>query len=168
MTGQSATDGGVLSDVINTYLGSDGDATKALYARLEQFGPLGTIAVNLFRAQKASERAKVYRGGVRGKGSFRGMAYDRKQWAMDNLCTALTSHADESGIRWGWGVDSKQEFHRHVLYVDLPTGQVSFHTTSRGDGTHYPGSWDGVPGQSADRILRWIGRVLTGRARVAA
>ena len=149
-----------LVDVIRIYRGSDGEATKALYARLEALGELGRIAVNLFRAQKASERAKVYRGGERGKGSYRGLAYERKQWSIDNLCDALASCAAAAGIRWGWGEDPEQPVHRHVLYVDLPTGQVSFHAASRGQGPDYPVAWDGVPGQSADRVLRWCGRLL--------
>ena len=144
-----------LASVISVYRGSDGDATKALYARLEALGPLGFIAVNLFRAQKASERAKVYRGG-----GYRGMAYDRKQWALDNLCRALTEHAADQGIAWGWGEDPAQPVHKHVLYVDLPTGQVSFHAPSRGEGPDYPRAWDGVPGQSPDRIIRFVARLL--------
>lgn len=149
-----------LDEIVRVYEGSDGDATKALYARLEALGPVGIVAVNLFRANKSSSRAKVYRGGVRGQGSYRGMAYDRKQWAMENLCRVLGEHAAQLSITWGWGVDPKQEFHRHVLYVDLPTGQVSFHTAARGDGPNYPGVWDGIGGASADRILRWIARLM--------
>lgn len=148
-------------DVYRIYQGSDGDATKRLYEELRKHGMIGALAVELFRAQKASERAKVYRGGIRGKGSFRGMAYDRKQWAMDNLCRQLVQSC---GLyEWGWGVDEKQEYHRHVLYVDLPTGQVSFHTDARGAGPDYGKPWDGVLGQSADRICRWVGRVLDGQ-----
>ena len=146
--------------VAHVYQGSDGAATKALYTSLEDLGPIGVIAVNLFRAQKSSERAKVYRGGVRGRGSYRGMAYDRKEWSMGNLCAALTEHAEACGIAWGWGEDPEQPFHRWVLYVELPTGQVSFHGAARGPGPDYPRGWDGVPGQSADRIVRWCARLL--------
>lgn len=149
-----------LIQVARVYQGSDGEATKALYARLETLGPIGAVAINLLRAQKASERAKVYRGGIRGRGSYRSMAYGRKGWAMDNLAAALTQHAPALGLLWGWGEDAKQEYHRCVLYLDLPTGQVSFHTAARGQGPDYPGSWDGVRGQSADRIVRWVARVL--------
>jgi hypothetical protein len=147
-----------LAEVYAVYKGSDGEATKALYAVLRERGVTGALAVELFRAQKASERAKLYRGGVRGQGSYRGMAYDRKQWAMDNLCKALLQSC--SLLQWGWGVDDKQAVHRHVLYVDLPTGQVSFHTGARGEGADYGKPWDGMPGQSADRICRWVARIL--------
>jgi hypothetical protein len=50
----------------------------------------------------------------------------------------------------------------HVLYVDLPTGQVSFHTAARDDGPAYAGAWDGIKGQGPDRIIRWVARLLDG------
>jgi hypothetical protein len=143
-----------IGDVLRIYRGSDGDATAALYRDLEALGPVGAVAVNLFRACKASERAKTYRR------DFSREAYGRKQWAMDNLCNALTEHAAVIGDRWGWGVDDKQPVHRHVLYIDLPTGQVSFHSAVRGRGPDYAGAWDGRPAQSADRICRWLGRLF--------
>jgi hypothetical protein len=151
-------------DVYAIYEGSDGEATKTLYAHLSTLGAEGAIAIDLFRAQKASARAKVYRGGVRGRGSYRSMAYDRKGWALSNLAGALARSAADVGIVWGWGVDQKETAHRHVLYVDLPTGQVSFHSGERYGGPDYPGAWDGVRGVSADRIVRWVRRVLAGEA----
>lgn len=141
-------------EIMQIYAGSDGEATKALYARLELLGPIGVIALNLFRAHKASARAKLYRGGVRGRGSFRSMAYERKQYGIDNLAAALSSHAE--ALAWGWAEDPKQEFHRWVLYVELPTGQVSFHTADRGDGPDFVGHWDGIKEQGSIRICRWI------------
>jgi hypothetical protein len=146
-----------IAEVLQTYRGSDGERTKALYERLSALGPGGLVAVELFRAQKASERAKVYR-----RGSHRGAAYDRKEWAMGRLCEALALHAEQLGLSWGWGLDEEQPVHRHVLYVDLPTGQASFHTAVRAIGPDYPGAWDGQRGQSPDRILRYVGRVLDG------
>lgn len=148
-----------LIEILRTYQGADGGATKALYQRLEALGHVGDLAVNLFQAQKASERAKLYRGGDRG-GSFRSQAYSRKQWAMDNLCAVLSDHAAAAGIAWGWGQDEMQERHKDVLYIELPTGQVSFHTEGRGEGPTYAGQWDGVRDASPDRILRWIAQVL--------
>lgn len=144
-----------ISEIIRVYQGSDGEATKRLYNTLEALGPVGFVAANLFRACKSSERAKVYRGG-----GYRGKAYDRKQWAMDNLCRALSAEAAALGIAWGWGIDAKQDYHRHVLYVELPTGQVSFHTACRGEGPDYITGWDGMRGQSADRVIRWCARLL--------
>lgn len=149
------TAGDHLIYVSRVYLGSDGEETKALYARLKAFGPMGNVAINLFRAHKASSRAKVYRGR-----SYRGAAYDKKQWSVDNLCTALAERGEALGIRWGWGIDEEQPFHRHVVYIDLPTGQVSFHAAVRGNGPDYPDKWDGVRDRGSDRILRWIARVF--------
>jgi len=146
-------------DVMCIYSGSDGNATRDLYAHLKTFGATGEIAINLFRAQKCSERAKVYRGG-----GYRGAAFERKQWSIDNLCKALTEHAATLGFGWGWGLDDKTPHFPHVLYVELPTGQVSFHSPVRGLGPDYPRGWDGIPNQSVDRIVRWIGRVLEGPA----
>lgn len=141
------------------YCGSNGDATKALYRELSAVGPAGAIATNLFRACKCSERAKKYRGGIRCKGSYRAMAYDRKQWSIGNLCQALQSHAEALGIVWGWKVDPEQGRHRWVLYVDLPTGQASFHGETRGAGPDYGGEWDGKRA-SADHIIAWVEQLL--------
>lgn len=151
-----------LQSVLRIYEGSDGAATLRLYAQLEALGPAGEVALNLFRAQKASARAKVYRGGLPGRGSYRGIAYERKQWAMDNVCRALAAHAAILGLRWGWQLDPAQEFHQWVLYVDLPTGQVSFHTAARGLGPEYSGEWDGIPNRSPDRVVRFAAFLLAG------
>lgn len=144
-----------IAGVLRIYMGSNGDDTKALYNRLETLGPVGAIATNLIRATKNSERAKGYR-----RGSSTGAAYQTKSWAMSNLCELLGKHGEQLGVRWGWGEDAKQSYHRHVLYVDIPTGQVSFHTDVRGPGPDYPGAWDGKPGQGPDRICRWAARLL--------
>ncbi|SCW61767.1 hypothetical protein SAMN02927924_01694 [Sphingobium faniae] len=149
-----------LATIMSVYTGSDGDQTKALYDALDAFGPAGAVAINLFRACKASERAKAYRGGIRGKGSFRRMAYDRKGWAIDNLTKALTAHGEAIGVRWGWGEDRATAGYAHVLYVDTPAGQVSFHSPCRGEGPDYPDEWDGIRGQAAQRICRFVAQVL--------
>lgn len=143
--------------IMQVYAGSNGEATKALYARLEPLGPAGAVAVNLFRAHKASARAKVYRGG-----GHRGRAYDKKQWSLDNVAEILAEHAGALGIVWGWKVDPLQSFHRWVIYVDLPTGQVSFHAAARGEGPDYQGEWDGSREQGPTRICRYVQAVLAG------
>jgi hypothetical protein len=154
-----------LSAIFAIYRGSNGEATRALYAELEQkLGPIGKVAVNLFRACKCSERAKLYR---RGRG-YKTAAYERKDWSIRNLATAL--HVEHAGqllhIRNGWGIDAalqaREDPHYHVLYVDLPTGQVSFHNAARYDGPDHPGEWDGAAGQSADRICRFVAQLLAG------
>ncbi len=141
--------------VLEIFNGSNGDDTKALYARLETLGPVGVVALNLFRAQKCSARAKEYR-----RRAHKSEAYDRKNWSMANLCQALLLHAAALNIRWGWKQDPEQEFHNWVLYVDLPTGQVSFHAAGRGQGPDYPADWDRWPGQSAQRIVSWVSSLL--------
>lgn len=50
--------------------------------------------------------------------------------ATDNLCKILTEHGAQLGLEWGWQNDAQQERHKWVIYVLLPTGQVSFHTES--------------------------------------
>jgi len=145
-------------EVLRIYDGSDGTATSALYKRLEQLGPLGTVAVNLFRAQKCSERAKVYRG--RG---YRDEAYRRKQWSMDNLCEALHQHAVALNIQWGWKIDPDQSYHSWVLYVELPSGQVSYHTDKRGKGPDFAGEWDQHRGVSPQRIIKFVANVIEGQ-----
>jgi hypothetical protein len=144
-----------LADVMETYRGSDAERTRALYAELEALGPVGVIATNLFRAQKASARAKAYKGS-----GYKGEAYRKKQWSMNNLCDTLNAH--DVGLRWGWGLDPLQVVHRNVLYVDLPSGQVSFHSEWRSLGPDYAGEWDGCRDASADRIVRWVAQVLEG------
>lgn len=143
-----------LGTIMSTYEGSDGNATQNLYRQLVEIGPAGVVAMNLLRASKCSERAKKYRGGD-GKGSYRQQAYQRKQYSIECLDRELRSHAEALGIRWGWGRDPAQARHDAVLYVDLPMGQVSFHTGVRGMGPDYPGAWDGVRGAGASRIISW-------------
>jgi|SRR6185503_18957545 len=141
--------------------GSDGAATTEFYNRLKQRGPAGEIAVALFRANKNSARAKVYRGGIRGKGSYRSMAYERKDWSLEQLCIALEQHSGILGIIWGWSLDTSQPIHNQVLYLDIPDiGQVSFHTKTRLRGPEYPGRWDGTR-LSTERICRLCEITLT-------
>jgi hypothetical protein len=137
------------------FQGSAGEETKAYYACLTMSGPLGPLCVNLFRAQKCSERAKKYRGGVPGKASFTKLAYDKKNWSMRLLCEFLEN---VPRIRWGWKLDPKASFHQWVLYVDIPPGQVSFHAETRGGGPDYPGDWDGLH-RSRERILAFCDAV---------
>lgn len=151
-----------LETIVRIFRGSDGDATRALYEKLEQHGPAGAIAVNLLRASKNSSRAKAYRRG--GKAA----AYESKNWAMGNLCQILTTigrpgSAAAGVTQWGWKTDAAQPFHRFVLFVDLSTGQVSFHSAQRLIGPDYPGEWDGKLNLQHDRIVRHVAGILAGR-----
>jgi hypothetical protein len=142
------------------FSGRNGAITRQYYAELEKLGPVGMVAMNLFRAQKCSTRAKQYRGGIRGVGSYKSMTYDRKGWSLQQLCDTLVKHGDELGIRFGWGRDSAQTFNSWVLYVDLPDiGQVSFHSPTRYAGPDYPGEWDRAHA-SEERILRFCDGVM--------
>lgn len=141
---------------LEIYQGSDGAATKELYGKLEALGPLGLVAMNLFRACKCSDRAKVYRGGIRGKGSYRAMAYDRKAYSMEQLSKILTEHAEILSIGWGWKEDPKTLFDNRsswVLYVDTTRGQCSFHSPTRGLGPAYPRDWDNQVGMTTQRVI---------------
>lgn len=137
-------------------------ATRAML----QASGLPYVIENVRGAQKASERAKKYRGG-RGGQSYRSMAYDKKAWAIDRVAKTLEQHAAALGITWGWAIDRAKEPHHHLLYVDLPTGQVSWHGGVRGPGPDYPGQWDGAVGSAPDRICSWAAKVLEGERRAA-
>lgn len=144
---------------LEVYNGSNGDVTTAYYKQLEERGPLGVIAMNLFRAQKCSSRAKKYR-----RKAHRGDAYDRKNWSMAQLCTALELYGSSKRcadpvIAYGWKQDAKCVGFEWVLYVDLPQGQVSFHSPTRGAGPDYAGDWDGEH-KSAPRILAFCDNVM--------
>ncbi len=148
-----------MKTVYETFFGSDGQATVELYNRLRLLGNAGIVAMNLCRACKNSSRAKQYRGGIRGQGSYKHLAYGRKQYAMSELCIILEHLDPSAGLVWGWKADPEQEIYRWVLYVDIPTGQVSFHTVTRGTGPDYPSEWDGQH-KSAERIIAWVEMLL--------
>lgn len=143
-------------EIMQVYEGSDGGATRALYDQLANYGPAGVVAMNLFRACKASERAKKYRGG-----GYRGMAYEKKDWSIGNLCEALRAHGTSLGIVWGWGRDEGTIGFEDVLYIELPAGQCSFHNGRRcAECPDYTKSWDGVRLQAPTRICTWIKDIL--------
>ena len=137
---------------------SNGEVTRQYYADLNSRGPLGQIAVCLFRAQKTSTRAKRYRG--RG---YRGAAYDVKSWSMGEVCKLLAEHGEFLGFRYGWKEDPSVPFGEDpswVLYVDIPQfGQVSFHSPSRGTGPAYAGDWD-QQHASEERILAFCDHIM--------
>lgn len=140
--------------VLEAFEGSDSHLTRSVTATLRRRGPAGELASWLFTVQKASMRAKMY-----GQTKWRGKAYDRKEWAIKSLCLHLVQHPDLVE-RWGWGRDAAPGKPPLVLYVDLPTGQVSFHCHTRHAGPDYPGQWDGILKASAGRILTYCEEVL--------
>jgi hypothetical protein len=144
---------GVSTEIAHeVYSDNNGERTFALYQHLESLGPAGVLAKHLFRAHKVSGKAKDYRGG-----GFRGMAYDRKGDSLVNVAGLLTTDAARLGIRWGWKQDPKVFHNPWVIYIELPTGQVSYHSPQRFDGPDFDGEWDEVRGVGDLRICRFIG-----------
>lgn len=143
---------------IEIYRTSRGEETRRYYAALQERGPLGVVAMNLFRAQKSSSRAKHYRGGIKGVASFRSLSYSRKNFSLEELAKALLANP-ELAIRFGWKRDPLMPEANWVLYVDLPQGQVSFHSTERFAGPDYPGDWDRQR-KSEERILAFCDSVF--------
>jgi hypothetical protein len=87
------------------------------------------------------------------------MAYERKNWSIEQLCRALAAHP-ELGIVFGWKKDPAVRLGPNwVLYVDLPEGQVSFHSTQRHNGQDYCGEWDREQ-KSEERIIAFCERVF--------
>lgn len=148
-------------DAQKVFDGSDGSITVEYYKLLASKGPIGKLAVALFRAQKCSERAKKYR-----RGSYRRDAYDRKTWSIGELIKVLEQHPNnvaQYGVRWGWKQDPNVIFDggpSWVFYCDIPTGQVSFHVRDRGQGKAYEGEWDGVRGISQKRVIDFCNQII--------
>jgi hypothetical protein len=143
----------------DVFYGSDRAVTRRWLSALATRGPRGIIAAYLFRAQKASTLAKKYRGGVRGVASYRSLAYNRKNDALVELVSTLRTFGDREGIAWGWQSDPNQPIAPYILYIDLPTGQCSFHSEQRLTGPDYPGDWDGLH-RSAEHILDWCEQLV--------
>ena len=135
---------------------SNGYVTKSFYADLNACGFEGELACALFRAQKRSEAAKSYRGG-----KYRRAAYDVKNWSLSEICRILQSGASTCSMAWGWQRDPATPGYEWVLYVDLPTGQVSFHSAERLTGPEYQATWDRQK-ISRERILAFCDYVLFG------
>lgn len=140
------------SPVRIVFIGSNAVLTRRVLRQLEAIGPVGSIAAQLFRAQKASGRAKQYRG------DYVDYACDRKGESLKRLCDLLVQQ-DE--LTWGWGIDGKMDEYgpRHVLYVDLPRGQASFHSVKRYTGPDYGGTWD-AKHDSETNVIDFGERVL--------
>lgn len=141
---------------LSVFQGCDSARTRKYLHHLEKQGQPGRIAASLFRSQKASSRAKVYAGGIirsdGGFSSFRSLSFEKNSQSLQVLASLLRE--DSAGIRWGWGHDEETPHAPHVLYLDLPSGQVSFHSQERFAGPHYPGNWDGERA-SESRIIAY-------------
>ncbi|HOW96320.1 MAG TPA: hypothetical protein P5567_13975 [Kiritimatiellia bacterium] len=132
------------------FVQSEASITRKYLKQLKSRGLYGVLAAHLFRAQKSSARAKLYR-----HGDYKQYAYDRKGQILQKLCEFLPSLPE---IKWGWGQDDKG-YLADVLYIEIPTGQVSFHSESRYAGPDYPGAWDGQRA-SEHRIMAFCDSVM--------
>jgi len=128
------------------FAGSDGDATRALYNELAGCGPLGFVAIQLFRAQKCSARAKVYH-----RGHYSTLAYGRKNWSLEQLTTLLMT-TNAQGDVWGCGHPDPTARDPWVLRIvlPLPQGPVTVTTTHA---LPYPWGW-GV--DAANERYPWV------------
>jgi hypothetical protein len=118
---------------------------------------LGQLALTLYEAQQASDRAKAraasglhfddyddrsrysaanYRRSRRAIDSD----YWQKGLAIDKACEL----APQAGVVFGWREDRTCKVAPWVVYFELPSGQVSFHSSQRGAGPDYAGAWDGT------------------------
>jgi hypothetical protein len=123
------------------YHGSNGGRTRSFCCRLEKSGQLGRIAAALFRSD-----GSIF--------SYRELAYEHKCVCLHKLCNLLET--DNCGLEWGWRIDPGRSFACFVLYVDLPEGQVSFHSPD------YDGDWDGEH-RSEMRILDFADQISLER-----
>lgn len=151
------------------YRTSNGALTTRFYRLLKQRGPWGEIAAALFKAQKASKRAKKYGpyAGVNGS-SFRDLSYGRKGQALKELCDLLEKNFAGADLHWGWKKDGANQLPPWVFYVELPQGQVSFHSHDRFSGPDYKGQWDGMRGASEERVIDFCDSIMALRVGGAA
>jgi hypothetical protein len=138
---------------------NDGGVTKSYYEKMNGISLLGQLAVALFRAQKRSTAAKRYRGG-----QYRHAAYDVKNWSLSEICRVMT--LIKNPFEWGWGEDPNTPGFPWVLYVELPVGQVSFHSAERLQGPQFLGHWDGAKGATVERVLAFCDLVESGRVQI--
>ncbi len=144
------------------YQENNAPTTRLLFSRLKKLGSLGLLAVELLRAQKNSDRGKL-QGYKKSKVfNYSGVSYGRKAKALSNIARILLEN--NLGIKWGWGEDPAEFKIPWVLYLELPTGQVSFHNRKRYEGPDYEGQWD-KKNASCERILEFCDRLLEAEER---
>lgn len=152
--------GNAVGGVHRAYYGSDPALTRKIYDRLRKSaGQVGELAALLLSAQKTSDRAKVYKNA-----DHRRQSYSTKRKSMTAIANHLMLYAEVVGIvSWGWKIDPSMEDGemKWVLYVDLPNGQVSWHSPERFEGPDYPHEWDGSK-ESKNRIIEFAQSVLDG------
>lgn len=143
------------------YEATDYSETRSYLRALANAGRLGRIAAALFAAMRASTDAKTERRLAKGDPlaeiTVSRAGYARKRLAMQKVCELLAHNA--AGLAWGWGNDRRQADCPFVLFVDLPQGQVSFHTPEKLMGPEYAGRWDRAC-QNRERVLAFCDALL--------
>lgn len=143
--------------------------TRALRKLADAGDPYAGALQQLRAAQRASDRAKSRAAtGTHWDdfyGSHGNYIASRDAIRSDYLDKDIALRAARplltaAGITWGWGSDTGSYAATHVLYVDLPTGQISFHQPARGDGPDYEGTWDGVRDVAEARIEAAIAELV--------
>lgn len=137
---------------INPFQTTDGDEVIDYCTALCERGLIGGLAVCLFRTQNNSSRAKRNH-------RSRSSRYENKNGQILTLCRFLERFAEGLAVDWGWREDDQQAYHRQVLYVDTPEGQVSFHTADRLQGPDYEKPWC-QKRPSEDRLLGLFAEIL--------
>lgn len=145
--------------------GADDNLTLAYYLLLQKRGPLGMIALNLFRAQKnASSLCRPA-----GYGPAAAAAASAGVWSLELLVHVLARHGAHFGISYGWKpiMEPRKDRAPFVLFVDLPDfGQVSFDAFERGCGPEYSNECDGVR-KNEERIFGFCDFVYAQPAEVS-
>lgn len=150
----------VMETVLEAFNASDQEKTTVFQDELMCRGRTeGQLAFGLFRAQKRSSRAKEYR-----RRSHKQNSYAGKAEALKYVDAVLSSWGDELDVNWGWRVDPRQAFHKHVLYVDFGSGyQCSFHSEVRYSEREFDGKWDSSS-SSTRTVLEYCDQVVQQNA----
>lgn len=132
---------------VQVFYQHSGDVTKAYYEQLAAHGPMGELAVALFRALKRSKKTTGI--GFRRISRRKTEQYDYAEayeWAVNELIRVLVTNPP-SKLPWGWR-DS-------TLFVELPTGMVAFDCPEQGLAPFCPIRFE-PPAESRDlRIIKF-------------
>lgn len=131
--------------------------------QLRLHGRVGMIGAALLNCQKESSNAKKHLKGHAGAIQSRRLSRERYQQKHQAMA-ALQVHLKEyQTFNWGWAPDPNPSKSSavHVLYVDLPTGQVGFHSTQMlgRNAKVYTGQWDGQ-NKNMERIFKFCEDIL--------
>lgn len=111
--------------------------------------PANGVHLRTFR-----NRGRYGRANYRRSRAARSKDYQEKSRSLEAACAI----ASEASIVYGWShVSGRVPW---VVYFDLPTGQVSFHSDKRGPGPDYNKNWDGQRDEVHRRIEEAIQQLL--------